>query len=164
MIILFKVLDSYNQSKDTTEKTTTPNSTSKSTTTSTTEKYETEEITDTLTCSYTYTENNILFENIFITYFHDKKLRSDMNTMSVTLLNKNNQEDFDNYITILKLVSIELAQDYDSQIEENTEENKYTLAIKTTYMPNQSTDSNVEYDETYESVYQKMLENNYQCN
>ncbi len=139
-------------------------STTSSTAISTTKKNENEKITESLTCYHTQTENGISIENEITTYYTNGKLRSELNTLKVILLDEISKDEFDSYITVLKLFSISLGDEETFQIDQKEAEDNYTISIKTTYNANKKIESNFTYDESYDSIKQKLVEGNYNCN
>ena len=84
--------------------------------------------------------------------------------MTIKLLDENSKEEFDNYITVLQMFSLYLIEEDNYNITTDTKDNEYSMAIKTTYLENQSIESNLSYDEDYESVKLKLIELGHQCN
>lgn len=143
---------------------TTTTSTTSSTTISTTKKDESDQITESLTCYHTQIENGISIENEITTYYADGKLRSELNILKIILLDEINKDEFDGYINILKLFSISLDDEETFEIDQTETENNYTISIKTNYEKNKKIESNFAYDESYDSIKQKLVEGNYNCN
>lgn len=142
----------------------TTTSTTTSTTIPTTKNEENNTITESLTCHHTQTENNISVENEITTYFANGKLRSELNILKVNLLNDSDKEKYNSYIDVLKLFAISLDDGGTFEINQTEAENNYTISIKTTYSANKKIESNFTYDESYDSIKQKLIGGNYNCN
>jgi len=162
IIILLKIIDNkFNKEK--TEENETINMTS-TINTKTESKNEENNITETLVCETSKTENNIEIDTIITAKFYNKKLREDSNKIIVKLLDENSKSSYNQYISILKMISLYLVENSSYDINYIDESNEFTLEIITTYEKDKEIDSNLEYDEDYESVKQKLIEIGNNCN
>ena len=83
--------------------------------------------------------------------------------MSVKLTNENSRELFDNYVITLQMFAIYLSDDETYEVSESTTDNEFILSIKTTYSENKTIESNLYYNESYESVKQKLIALGHTC-
>ena len=166
VVIFLKIINSYSD-KPINDNSMNLNKTSttilKLQTTTTNAEINKEQITETLVCSSVTTENNIQFDTIVTAHFYNRKLRFDENFMSITLLNKAAQEEFDNYVTYLQMFVLYSVENDDYEIDTYSEENKFGFSIKTIYQKDQTTESSLSYDEDYEVVKQKLIELGHNC-
>lgn len=171
ILVFLKMIDKHdheiNKSNDTNnQQINQPNNTSNIPNTLTTTKpnpENNEEITETLVCSSSTIEDNLQIDVKVITNFHNKKLRSDENLMTIKLLDQNSKEKFDNYVTTLQMFSIYLMENSNYEITDYNDDNAFSISIKTTYTKDMEIESNLSYDEDYESVKQKLIELGHQC-
>lgn len=171
ILVFLKIIDKHdheiNKSNDTNnQQINQPNNTSNIPNTLTTTKPKpknNEEITETLVCSSSTIEDNLQIDVKVITNFHNKKLRSDENLMTIKLLNQNSKEKFDNYVTTLQMFSVYLMENSNYEITDYNDDNAFSISIKTTYTKDMEIESNLSYDEDYESVKQKLIELGHQC-
>lgn len=166
MIIFLKIINSYsskpiNNNSTTSDKTKT--TTLERQTTTTKPQTNNEQITETLVCSSTTTENNIQFKTIITAYFYNKKLRSDENFMSVKLLNKSAEEEFNNYVTYLQMFVLYSIENGSYEMDSYSEENEFGFSIKTTYVKDKETESSLAYDDDYDLVKQKLINLGHTC-
>lgn len=163
IIILLKIIDNnFNKNEETNNTETTNKTTSFNTTTQTTD--ELDAITETLVCSTNELENNMQIETIITAKFHNKKLREDSNKITIKLLDESSKEDYDKYISVLQMFSLYLTENSGYDITYTDEDNEFSLEITTTYQKDKKIDSNLEYDEDYDSVKQKLIELGNNCN
>ncbi len=127
------------------------------------EKNNREEITETLVCSSSSIEDDLQIDIKVTTNFHDKKLRSDENLMTIKLLNENSKEKFNNYVTTLQMFSLYLMENSNYEITDYNDKDQFSISIKTTYTEDNKIESNLNYDEDYESVKQKLIELGHEC-
>lgn len=168
ILIFLKMIDSHNIEikKSTDGNNQQNNKTNISLNTSTTTKPKqdnNEEITETLVCSSSNIEDNLQIDVKVIANFHNKKLRSDENLMTVKLLDENSKEKFDNYVTTLQMFSLYLMENSNYEITDYNDDDAFSISIKTTYSKDMEIESNLNYDEDYESVKQKLIELGHQC-
>lgn len=131
---------------------------------STTTKVNEEDIiTETLFCSSSTVDGNLQMDTNITAKFHDKKLRSDINNLHIKLLDENAREEFDNYVTVLQMFSLYLAEEDNYNITNDSKDNEYDFSIQTTYSKDQEIESNLSYDEDYDSVRQKLIELGHSC-
>lgn len=168
MVIFLKMINNYKEDIDKkdldkpNEKTT--NNFNTLTTTTTTTQNQNDLITETLVCSSSFVENNLQFEAIITANFHNQKLRSDENLISITLLDETAREDFNNYTAFLQMFILYSYADSDYEITSYPEDSKYGLSIKTIYKEDTPSENNLTYDEDYETVKQKLIELGNTCN
>ena len=103
-------------------------------------------------------------ETIITAKFHNKKLREDSNKITIKLLDESSKEDYDKYISVLQMFSLYLTENSGYDITYTDEDNEFSLEITTTYQKDKKIDSNLEYDEDYDSVKQKLIELGNNCN
>lgn len=168
VIILLKLIDNHNNDITNVENTSnnqksTNNLNLLTTTTATTTSNENEKITETLICSSTSLENNLQIDTQVTANFHNNKLRSDINYLHIKLLDESAKDEFNNYITVLQMFSLYLMENSDYEITDDTREDEFSISIKTNYQENQVTESNLSYNEDYESVKQKLIELGHEC-
>lgn len=168
IIIFLKMINNYSEdiNKKDLDKSNdnTTNNFNTLTTTTTTTQNQNDLITETLVCSSSFIENNLQFETIVTANFHNQKLRSDENLISITLLDETSRDDFNNYTTFLQMFILYSYADSDYEINSYPEESKYGLSIKTIYKEDTPSENNLSYDEGYETVKQKLIELGHTCN
>ncbi len=164
IFIFFKIIDKKSFKPDETVKSeqTTKIDTYKTTTTEK-EQNKNDKITETLVCTSSTIEDNLQIDIKVTTNFHNKKLRSDENLMTIKLLNETAKEQFDNYVTTLQMFSLYLMENSNYEITDYTDDNQFSISIKTTYTKDNKIESNLTYDEDYESVKQKLIELGHSC-
>ncbi len=168
IILLLKLIDAKNNQITTniehnTTKQTKDEQLSLLTTTTSNINTNTDEITESLTCSSSNIEKHLKIDTIIVTNFHNQKLRTDINKIHITLLDENFKEEFDNYISILQMFSLYLLDKSNYEITSEENNNEYEFSIKTTYLENQQLESNLSYDEDYNSVKQKLMNLGHTC-
>lgn len=163
IIILLKIVDiNFNKSKEIKNTESINKTTSFDTTKQNTNESDT--ITETLVCSTNEIQNNIQINTIVTAKFHNKKLREDSNKIIIKLLNESSREDYDKYISILQMFSLYLTENSGYDITYIDDNNEFSLEMITKYQKDKQIESNLEYDEDYDSVKQKLIELGNNCN
>ena len=153
---------SNNTNKKTT--TTTTTTTTNQNTTTTTTKQETEEKSNqSLVCHTTTVDGDLEITAQVTANFYNNQLKSDINYMSVKLTNENSRALFDNYVITLQMFAVYLSDEETYDVSETTTDNEFILSITTTYSENEKIESNLYYNESYESVKQKLIDLGHTC-
>lgn len=167
IIIFFALIDKKTTETNSNTTSNDNNITTNSTTTTTTttiDKNQNEEITtETLTCHTITTEENIEIKVQVTANFYENQLKSDINYMILTLKNEDSRTLFDNYVLTLQMFAIYLSDDEAYEVSESTTDNEFILEIKTTYSEDKTIEGNLSYNESYESVKQKLLDLGHTC-
>ncbi len=168
ILIFFKIIDNHdneiNKSNDAnSQQTNKPNTNLNTSTTTKPKQDDNDKITETLVCSSSNIEDNLQIDVKVIANFHDKKLRSDENLMTIKLLDQNSKDKFDNYVTTLQMFSLYLMENSNYEITDYNDDNAFSISIKTTYTKDTKIESNLNYDEDYESVKQKLIGLGHNC-
>ena len=142
IIILLKIVDiNFNKSKEIKNTESINKTTSFDTTKQNTNESDT--ITETLVCSTNEIQNNIQIDTIVTAKFHNKKLRED---------------------SILQMFSWYLTENSGYDVTYIDDNNEFSLEMITKYQKDKQIESNLEYDEDYDSVKQKLIELGNNCN
>lgn len=139
------------------------NSTTKTTTRETTKNQNGEITNETLICHTTTTDGDLEITAQVTANFYENQLKSDINYMSVKLTNENSRSLFDNYVMALQMFAVYLSDDQTYEVSESTTDNEFILSIKTTYTEDKTIESNLSYNESYESVKQKLIDLGHTC-
>ena len=164
IIIFLKIIDNKSSKMNTENQNTTTQKKiiiTMNSTTSSTNKIE--DITETLVCNSINNENNIETEVQITANFHNKKLRSDVNYMRITLLDEAARDEFDKSVSVLQMFSIYLSENTEYEIIDSIDTNEFIISIKTDYNSGKDIESNLKYDEDYESVKQKLIALGHEC-
>lgn len=141
------------------------NTTTTTTTTTTTysNNINSNEITETLTCSKTTEKDGLLYTESIITEYNNKKLRNDITSINIRQITDDSTQTFKDQLFLYEIMSSYLDDEKNCEITNKIEEKEYQLNIKTLYHENETVKGLFSYNYDYDKALKELITLGYEC-